>query len=236
MRATTSSADDGVGSGSALRASGISRSFTHRGRLRTVLDRVDLEVSRSEIVAIVGRSGSGKSTLLNILGMLDRPDSGALTIAGRDCTSLSAAQAPKVRSRDIGFVFQAMNLIAHLTVMDNVLVGAHPSGRASRGDAEGLLSDLGLASFASRRAAELSLGEQQRVAVVRALIKKPAVLLADEPTGSLDAESEADVMALLRTAADAGSGVVVVTHSPEVAAFADRVVRVEREALVEGEV
>ena len=218
-----------------LRAEGITRSFDQRARRRTVLDHVDLQVRRSEIVAIVGRSGSGKTTLLNILGLLDRPDEGRLTIAGHDCTNISPRRAPQIRSSSIGFVFQAMNLIAHLSVMDNILIGAHPAGRASRKEAEQLLAELGLERFRDRRAAELSLGEQQRVAVVRALVKQPGLLLADEPTGNLDAENEALVMALLRTAAQAGSGVVVVTHSMEVAAFADRVVRVEREVLVEGE-
>jgi ABC-type lipoprotein export system ATPase subunit len=219
-----------------LHAVGISRSFVVQGARRTVLDHVDLQVHRSEVVAVVGRSGSGKSTLLNVLGLLDHPDEGVLTIAGTDCSRIGTRLAAQVRSRSIGFVFQSMNLIAHLDVLDNILVGAHPAGHVSVDEVVRLLDELGLAAFAHRRAAELSLGEQQRVAVVRALAKRPAVILADEPTGSLDAENERSVMTLLRRAAEGGSAVVVVTHSSEVAAFADRVVRVEDDALVEGEV
>lgn len=218
-----------------VQAAGLTRTFVHDGRRRTVLDDVHLEVRRAEVLAVVGRSGSGKSTLLNILGLLDRPDEGTLTIDGRDCTKISPRRAPEVRSTSIGFVFQAMNLIPHLDVMDNILVGAHPAGRADRGEAHRLLEDLALGRFQDRRAAELSLGEQQRVAVIRALIKRPAVILADEPTGSLDAESETAVMALLRRAADAGSGVVVVTHSRDVAAMADRVLTMSHDGSLESE-
>jgi ABC-type lipoprotein export system ATPase subunit len=208
----------------ALRAEGLTKVFTYRGVPRAVLNGVDLNVVKGEVVAVIGPSGTGKSTLLNILGVLDRPDAGTLEIAGRFCQSLSSSQAAKTRAGSIGFIFQAMNLIPHLTVQTNVEVGAWPVTRTSQRDRIlELLTDVGVGEHAGRRAAELSLGEQQRVALVRALVKNPAVILADEPTGSLDQENGLLVMRMLRRAADEGSGVVVVTHSTEVAAQADRV-------------
>lgn len=206
-----------------LEAVAISKGYREGKKTRNVLDEVCLQVAAGEVVAVVGRSGGGKSTLLNILGLLDRADSGTLSINGRDYSTASRTAASVARAQNIGFIFQSMNLIPHLTVLDNVLAGAFPAGRGGPQDVTRLLSRVGLRGYESRRAADLSLGEQQRVAVVRALVKEPPLVLADEPTGSLDEENERLIMDLLRGAAENGCAVVVVTHSAEVAEFADRV-------------
>ena len=209
-----------------LEARALRKSVLQRGASRTLFDGLDLTVSSGEIVAVLGRSGSGKSSLLNILGALDSPDAGTVTVGGVPCTNLGRRSASRLRAKQIGFVFQAMNLIPHLTVATNIELGAWPSGaRPSRDVLSTLLDELGITSLIDARASALSLGEQQRVAVARALVKSPAVVLADEPTGSLDLESENSVIAALRRAADRGSGVVVVTHSEVVAAQADRSLR-----------
>jgi ABC-type lipoprotein export system ATPase subunit len=189
---------------------------------RRVLDGVSLSVEADEVVAVLGRSGSGKSTLLNLLGGLDDPDAGSVTVAGRSLTARRARQH-RIRLRHIGFVFQQFQLIEELTGEENVrlatrLPGAPPGGARRAAD---LIDQLGLASVAGHRPHELSGGEQQRFALARALVNGPELVLADEPTGSLDTESGAAVLELLRDLP--GRAVVLVTHEPEAAAIADRV-------------
>src|SRR4051794_1199509 len=188
---------------------------------------VDVEIADGEFVAVTGPSGCGKSTLLNLLGGLDRPTRGEIELAGRRVDGYSETRWALVRRREIGFVFQFFNLIANLSVADNVeLPGllAGLSSREARARRQELLESLGIAEHADAAPGHLSGGQQQRVAIARALINRPSVLLADEPTGNLDSSSARDVMALLRAAHDErGQTIVLVTHDARVAARADRV-------------
>ena len=190
---------------------------------RRVLDRASLEVEAGEVVAVLGRSGSGKSTLLHLLGALDRPDSGQIVLAGHELTAQRSATQARMRLRHIGFVFQSFHLIEELSGEENVLLPARLPGARRGGErrARALIDELGLSAIADRRPHELSGGEQQRFAIARALVGDPELVLADEPTGNLDHENAATVLALLRNLP--GRAVVIVTHEPESAAIADRV-------------
>ena len=189
----------------------------------TVLNRITLEIGRGESVAIVGPSGSGKSTLLNIIGTLDQPTSGTVTLDGQDLTRLDDLQLATVRNRQIGFVFQSHHLLPQCTVMENVLVPTLASkDRASRDGAPEramkLLEKVGLSGRLSHRPGQLSGGERQRVAVVRALINQPKLLLADEPTGALDRASAQNLADLLvRLNHEEGVTLIVVTHALDLA-------------------
>jgi putative ABC transport system ATP-binding protein len=206
-------------------ARGLTREYD--GGVRA-LDGVDAEVPEGEFVAITGPSGCGKSTFLNLLGGLDRPTAGEIELGGRRVDGFSEARWAHVRRTEIGFVFQFFNLIANLSVADNVeLPGllAGLSTREAKARRTELLDTLGIAEHAQQPPGRLSGGQQQRVAIARALINRPRVLLADEPTGNLDSASARDVMALLRTMHDErGQTIVLVTHDARVAARADRVI------------
>jgi putative ABC transport system ATP-binding protein len=206
-------------------ARGLTREY--EGGVRA-LRGVDVSVEDGEFVAVTGPSGCGKSTLLNLLGGLDRPTAGELTLAGRRVEGFSEARWAHLRREEIGFVFQFFNLIGNLSVADNVeLPGllAGLSGREARARRTELLTTLGIAAHAEQSPLKLSGGQQQRVAIARALINRPQVLLADEPTGNLDSASARDVMALLRGMHDErGQTIVLVTHDARVAARADRVI------------
>ena len=199
-----------------------------RAALR-VLDGVDLDVGAGELVAVTGRSGSGKSTLLNIVGTLDRPDAGSVEVCGvRLDGAPESALAPLRRDR-IGFVFQSFHLLPELTGLENVLLPARLNGRGpalERG--RRLVEQLGLGEAAERLPAVLSGGEQQRLAIARALVNDPRLVLADEPTGNLDTDSGVAVLRLLRAIADEGRAVLLVTHELEATRRADRVLRLER--------
>ena len=199
-----------------------------RGRAaRRVLDGVTIEGHAGELVAVVGRSGSGKSTLLHLLGALDRPDDGVIEVAGERLDGRPERELTRVRRRHVGFVFQFFHLVPELTGEENVLLPTRLPGSAADAPARGraLIERLGLNGAASRLPHELSGGEQQRLAVARALVHDPQLVLADEPTGNLDAESGAAVLGLLRAAADDGRAVVLVTHDEAATAAADRVLR-----------
>ena len=189
---------------------------------------VSMTIAPGEMVAITGPSGCGKSTLLHLLGGLDVPTSGAVFLAGERLDSLSEARRAVLRRREVGYVFQFFNLIANLSVADNVelpmlLVGR--SGEEAHARRRELLQRLGLAEHAERAPAELSGGEQQRVALARAMANEPTVLLADEPTGNLDSAASAEVVGLLEECNAAGQTIALVTHDPGVAAAAQRTVR-----------
>jgi ABC-type lipoprotein export system ATPase subunit len=190
-----------------------------------VLDRAALEVDAGEVVAVLGRSGSGKSTLLHLLGGLDRPDAGEIVLAGTSLTAQRPRALALTRLRHVGFVFQSFQLIAELSGAENVMLPARLPGAPPGGERRGrrLIAELGLTGVADHLPHELSGGEQQRFAIARALVNDPELVLADEPTGNLDAESGATVLALLRNLS--GRAVVIVTHEPEAAATADRVLR-----------
>jgi putative ABC transport system ATP-binding protein len=210
--------------------------LSKRYRERIVLDDLRLSVKGGEYVAIIGESGSGKSTLLNLIAGLDRPDSGSVTIDGTDVTQLDDTARTLLRRARLGFVFQAFHILPHLSVAQNValplvLLGEAPESRERR--AAEVLAEVGLAGREASMPRELSGGELQRVAVARALVHRPALVLADEPTGNLDPDTASVVLALLasevRTRAAAG---VLVTHSEVAAATADRVLRLDHGRLV----
>jgi ABC-type lipoprotein export system ATPase subunit len=194
-----------------------------------VLDGADLDVAAGEVVAVLGRSGSGKSTLLHVLGGLDRPDAGTIHVAGEAVTGAGERRLSALRHRRIGFVFQFFHLLPELTGEENVLLagrvrGADPAA-AERGRA--LIDRLGLRHVANSMPHQLSGGEQQRFAIARALVNDPVLLLADEPTGNLDAEAGGHVLRLLRGLAEDGHAIVLVTHEDAAAGIADRVLRLE---------
>lgn len=207
-----------------LKARSLVKTWTPRV---TALRGVDLDVAPGEFVAIMGASGSGKSTLLHILAGLEPATSGQLWLRGKRVDELSVGQWAVLRRKHVGFVFQFFNLLSGMTVADNVelpalLAGA--SSRQARKRREELLDELGLADKGSAAPAQLSGGEQQRVALARALANSPCLLLADEPTGSLDSASTRDVLRLLRREHAKGQAIVLVTHDARVASQADRVI------------
>ena len=218
----------------AVSARGLVRTFGEGRAARRVLDGADLDVAAGEIVAVLGRSGSGKSTLLHVLGGLDRPEAGTVELAGERVTGVPERRLSVLRRRHVGFVFQFFHLLPELSGEANVLLaarvrGADP-GAAARGRA--LVARLGLEPVAGSFPHQLSGGEQQRFAIARALVNDPAVILADEPTGNLDVEAGATVLALLRELAAEGRAVVLVTHEASAAGIADRVLRLDGGRLV----
>ena len=192
------------------------------------LDGVSLQIERGERVAIVGASGSGKSTLMNILGLLDRPDSGRHRLDGQDVSSLGPTAQAKLRNAKIGFVFQAFHLLPRASALENVELPLIYSDRpAIDGLGRRALDLVGLADRATHTPAELSGGQQQRVAIARALVNEPDLLLADEPTGNLDAQSAAEILAAFEALSATGRTIVIVTHDPEVARRCPRRIRIE---------
>ncbi|WP_249011520.1 ABC transporter ATP-binding protein [Conexibacter sp. DBS9H8] len=215
-----------------IEARGLVKAVGTGRAARRVLSGVNLSVDAGEVVAVLGRSGSGKSTLLHLLGGLDPPDEGEITIAGERLTGARARAQDRIRLGHIGFVFQQFQLIDELSGRENVLVPTRLPGAPAGGvrRAEALIDELGLRAVAAHRPHELSGGEQQRFAIARALVNDPEVILADEPTGSLDAANGATVLELL--AHMTGRAVLLVTHEPEAAAIADRVLTLEDGELV----
>ncbi len=199
------------------------------GRIQVpALRAVSLSIDAGEFVAVVGPSGSGKTTLMNILGCLDRPTTGSYVLAGVLVTDLDDDELARVRSREIGFVFQTYNLLPRMSALDNVAAPLLYQGvgrREREARARGALERLGLGDRLAHEPTELSGGEQQRVAIARALVTEPALLLADEPTGNLDSDSSAEVIAQLRALHRAGRTIVLITHDPDVALSAGRQVR-----------
>ncbi|MBV8955617.1 MAG: ABC transporter ATP-binding protein [Solirubrobacterales bacterium] len=218
-----------------LEARGIVHTLGAGRAQRRILDGVDLEVEAGEVVAVLGRSGSGKSTLLHLLGGLDRPDAGRIMLAGQDLTAQKPRALARARLRHVGFVFQSFHLIEELSGEENVLLPARLPGADRGGErrARRLIGELGLTEIADRRPHELSGGEQQRLAIARALVNDPELVLADEPTGNLDQENGASVLALLRNLRR--RAVVIVTHEPEAAAIADRVLQLQDGRLLAGD-
>ena len=193
------------------------------------LDGVDLKVDRGEFVAVVGTSGSGKSTLLHMLGGLDRPSSGSVSVDGRDLSTLKDEELTIFRRRKIGFVFQSYNLVPVLSVRENIVLPVELDGRKTDEEyIQSIIHMLGLESKLDNLPNTLSGGQQQRVAIARALAAKPAIVLADEPTGNLDSRTSQDVMGLLKITGERFSQtIVMITHNEELAQTADRIVRIE---------
>ena len=193
------------------------------------LDGVNLSVEQGEFVAIVGTSGSGKSTLLHMLGGLDRPTAGTVTVDGQEIFSLKEEALTIFRRRKIGFVFQSYNLVPVLSVWENIILPIQLDGRAvDEAFVRDVVTTLGLEQKLDRLPNQLSGGQQQRVAIARALASKPAILLADEPTGNLDSKTSQDVLGLMKvTGQKFGQTMVMITHNEEIAQMADRIVRIE---------
>jgi putative ABC transport system ATP-binding protein len=220
-----------------VRLVGVTKVYREGEAERAVLQGIDAEIGRGELVVLLGRSGSGKSTLLNLIGAIDVPTSGEVVVDGVAVGAASEAERTRFRRRHVGFVFQFFNLIPTLTVEENLLLPLELNGRtgpAARRTALALLAEVGLADRAATFPECLSGGEQQRVAVVRALVHDPVLVLADEPTGNLDLDTGRQVLALLdRLTRPAGKTMVMVTHSPDVVGVADRVLRIQDGRLVE---
>lgn len=199
------------------------------------LDGVDLCIEQGEFVAIVGTSGSGKSTLLHMLGGLDRPTSGTVAVDGKDIFGLKDEALTIFRRRKIGFVFQAYNLVPVLSVWENIILPIQLDGNKVDADFVGaVVATLGLEKKLRSLPNQLSGGQQQRVAIARALATKPAILLADEPTGNLDSKTSQDVLSLMKvTGQKFGQTMVMITHNEEIAQMADRIIRIEDGRIVE---
>jgi putative ABC transport system ATP-binding protein len=218
-----------------IELAGVTKEYGTPPQLVRALRGVDLEIDHHEMVVLLGPSGSGKTTLLNIVGGIDRPTAGTVSVGGRRVDELDDERRTTFRRESVGFVFQFFNLVPTLSILENVQLVAEL--RESLGDAEerarGILTDLGLAAEVDRYPAQLSGGQQQRVAVARALVNEPAVLLCDEPTGALDLETGRSILELLRAAQrDRGATVVVVTHNSAIARMADRVLNMRSGEIV----
>lgn len=215
-----------------IKIKGIKKSF---GTLQ-VLKGIDLDIAKGEVVSIVGPSGAGKTTLLQIIGTLDRPDSGTVIVDGIDTSRLSTGKLAEFRNRHIGFVFQFHQLLPEFTALENIMIPAYIAGastKAARQRAGELLDFMGLSDRAQHKPNELSGGEKQRVAVARALVNNPAVILADEPSGSLDSKNKAELHQLFFDLRDKfGQTFVIVTHDEQLAAVTDRTIKM-RDGLLE---
>lgn len=205
---------------------GVSRTYTRGGLNVHALDGIDLRIAASEFVALVGPSGCGKSTLLNVLAAVDRADEGRVEVLGHDLRTATENELTLVRRRQIGVVFQDFQLMPNLTAEENVALPLALDGRSDTDRVRGLLARVGLVERATHYPSELSGGEQQRIAIARALVHRPQLVVADEPTGNLDSASGAAVLELLQEVRrEQGCALVLATHDSEVAARADRIVR-----------
>ncbi len=211
-----------------LKVENVTKSFARKHGPVTALDHISMEINKGEFVGIIGPSGSGKSTLLLALGGMSAPSQGSVTYIGNSVYEWRAAERARWRATQVGFVFQSFNLVPYLTVYENVSAGLSLSGEKNITGAKiiPLLEKMKLADRKDHLPSELSVGQQQRVALARALVKNPAILLADEPTGNLDPETGMGVMEIIKDQHDSGKTVVIITHDPNIARFAKRIVRI----------
>ena len=212
-----------------LQTTGLKKYYGEGANLTRALDGVDFAVQEGKFVAVVGASGSGKSTLLHMLGGLDRPTSGSVKVDGREIFQLKDEALTIFRRRKIGFVFQNYNLVPVLNVYENIVLPIQLDGKQEdKGYVDQIISTLGLEKKLRNLPNNLSGGQQQRVAIARALAAKPAIILADEPTGNLDSKTSQDVMGLLKvTSQQFAQTIVMITHNEEIAQMADRIIRIE---------
>lgn len=211
----------------AIELKGITKTYQNGDEETIALNNVSLSIKPGEFVAIMGPSGSGKSTLMHIIGLLDKPTSGTYLLEGQDVSTIKPARQSELRNEKIGFVFQQFNLLARASVLDNVLLPSiygHVSDPV--GSAKKLITEVGLADRINNKSNQLSGGQIQRVAIARALMMSPSIILADEPTGNLDSQRSAEIIELLKNVNKRGATVIVITHEPEVAAQADRVIEI----------
>ncbi|MBR6307701.1 MAG: ABC transporter ATP-binding protein [Lachnospiraceae bacterium] len=217
-----------------LEAKGLKKIYGEGENKVNALRGVDLEVKKGEFVAIVGTSGSGKSTLLHMLGGLDRPTEGEVIIEQKDISKLKDEEVTIFRRRKIGFIFQAFNLVPVLNVYENIVLPIELDGaKIDKDFVEEIINTLGLSGKKEALPNQLSGGQQQRVAIARALAFRPAIILADEPTGNLDSKTGQDVLSLLKVSAEKFSQtIVMITHNDEIAQLADRIIRIEDGCIV----
>lgn len=218
-----------------LELKNVNKSYLEGNIKHTVLSNLDMQVSNGEIIILFGKSGSGKSTLLNIISGIDVPDSGTVLIDGRDLTKLSEKERTLVRRNKVGFIFQFFNLIPTLTVKENLLLPLELTGSNNIAERiNTILSEVGLANRANTYPDKLSGGEQQRIAIARALIHNPDIILADEPTGNLDYETGLQIVDLLdRVVKKKGKTMIMVTHSKDVIGLADKIYSLKDGKLIE---
>ena len=219
-----------------LQAQGLKKIYGSGDNAVQALDGVDLRVEKGEFVAIVGTSGSGKSTLLHMLGGLDRPTEGTVTVDGQEIFALKEEALTIFRRRKIGFVFQAFNLVPVLNVYENIVLPIElDGGKINKAFVGQIVQTLGLEKKLDALPGQLSGGQQQRVAIARALAAAPAIILADEPTGNLDSKTSQDVLSLLKvTSQKFAQTIVMITHNEEIAQLADRIIRIEDGRIVTG--
>ena len=219
-----------------LQAQGLKKIYGSGDNAVHALDGVDLRVEKGEFIAIVGTSGSGKSTLLHMLGGLDRPTEGTVTVDGQEIFALKEEALTIFRRRKIGFVFQAFNLVPVLNVYENIVLPIElDGGKINKAFVGQIVQTLGLEKKLDALPGQLSGGQQQRVAIARALAAAPAIILADEPTGNLDSKTSQDVLSLLKvTSQKFAQTIVMITHNEEIAQLADRIIRIEDGRIVTG--
>ncbi|WP_368645173.1 ABC transporter ATP-binding protein [Alkalibacterium putridalgicola] len=216
----------------------IEKIYRLGGETIKALDKVTLSIKEGEFTSVMGPSGSGKSTLMNILGLLDRFDSGKYLLNGTDVTGLSDSQLAGIRNKEIGFVFQSFNLMARMNVLENVmlpLVYARVPYNERKERATEALEKVGLGDRLYHFTNEISGGQKQRVAIARAIVNRPSVLMADEPTGNLDSKTTEDIMHIFQELNEEGTTIVMVTHEPEMAAYTKRIVHFRDGKIIEDE-
>ncbi|MCL2108426.1 MAG: ABC transporter ATP-binding protein [Oscillospiraceae bacterium] len=218
-----------------LKTTNLKKHYGANAEVKAV-DGIDFAVEQGEFVSIVGSSGSGKSTLLHLLGGLDRPTSGSVEIGGKEIYSMKDDELTIFRRRNIGFIFQSYNLVPVLNVEENILLPIQLDGNTPDMDyVNRVIETLGISEKIRSMPNQLSGGQQQRVAIARAMASKPAIVLADEPTGNLDSKSSMDVMGLLKVSGEKfGQTIVLITHNPEIAQMAEKTVRIEDGRIVAG--
>lgn len=218
----------GNGAKPVIQLQNIVKSYPIGKRELKVLQGVNLNIEKGEMVAIMGPSGSGKSTLLNVIGLLDRPTSGSYVLDGKEVSRLGSRELAKVRGKKIGFIFQSFNLLPDLSAIGNVRLGQKYAGKTDEHSANDALAKVGLADRIHHRPNELSGGEQQRVAVARALAKDPPLILADEPTGNLDSRSSKEIMTTLTSLhLEQNITLVMITHDPNIARYCQRIIHIK---------
>jgi len=212
---------------SVIHATGLSKVYGFGDATTVALDNVDIEIKKGEFVAIMGPSGSGKSTLMNIIGILDKPTHGTYLLDGKDVSGLSQKKQAKVRRENIGFIFQSFNLLPRMNAVENVALPLMYKGVSHvkrMTQAEKMMENVGLKDRQYYFPNQLSGGQVQRVAVARALVNKPSIVLADEPTGNLDTKASLNILELLKEIHKGGNTIIMITHNPELTVFCDRVI------------